>query len=288
MNTVDRIKSDQMLETPEYSEMPKCEKSTLAVNQQGRSLAYIIGVYFGDGYTASSYWKGQPIHSKMFRLCVIDKDFRDYCAECCKDAFVARKTTLFETIKNGKMFYGLQVAGYGNYIELVTGKRTLTPNFIYTNNDTKKAFVEGLLDSEGWVQMQIGKKGTSVNTHIGFAITSEIVHELKNILESIGVKTGKVSTYTKDRKKALKQLNINVKSFIDSGLVFHCKRKQARIDAFKMILKVAEIANKISRNIINGSLRDLTSDSMMEMIKSELHSDMKSVAEMTTPASLVQ
>jgi hypothetical protein len=281
---VGQVKSINMLETPENSGMPKSENSTLAVNQQGRPLSYIVGVYFGDGTTSPSYSNGKRSDKKMFRLIVIDRDFRDYTAECCEIAFPERKVTRFEQFNsNGKKAYGLQVAGYGNYLESITGKKVFIPNFVYRDNETRSAFVEGLLDSEGWVQLTVGKRATSVSGHIGFAITSEIIHELKKIMDSLNIQTGKTATYTKNRKLALKQLNVNIKSFINSGLVFHCGRKQTRIEAFRLILKTVEAAQRISRDILAGSLRDLTIDSITEMIKSELHGDMERLSEMNSP-----
>lgn len=276
MNIVGQVKPGKnMLENLENIKMPKSKKSMIADYQQGKHLSYVIGVYFGDGTVALNYGGKE---AKYFRLEVIDKDFRDYAADCCKAAFPCHHATSFETKKDGRVYYGLQVRGVGNYIESITGKRRFVPNFIYNGNENKKAFVEGLLDSEGWVQLQAGKSGNVFRGHVGFAITSEVIHELVKILAQLGVKHGRVSTYTKGRKKALKQINLNIPSFIESGLKFSIYRKQVKIEKFKQIQKIIGTTRKE-----RCSFREQNPGFVEKMVCSELHSDMQRMAEMTIP-----
>ena len=256
--------------------MPKSKNPVIADNQQGKHLSYVVGVYFGDGMVSLNHG---GVEAKFFRLEVIDKDFRDHTAYCCEVAFTDHTATSFETIKDGKKYYGLQVRGIGNYIESITGKRRFVPNFIYKNDENKKAFVEGLIDSEGWIQLQAGKNGSVFRGHIGFAITSEVIYELTKILAQIGVKYGKIGTYTKNRKKALKNISINVPSFINAGLKFHIARKQERVEKFRLIQEIIGTTRKE-----RCSFREQNPGLVQRMVCSELHGDVKRAAEMPAPA----
>ena len=81
---------------------------------------------------------------------------------------------------------------------------------------------------------------TLVSAVIGFAITSELAHEFKNMLESIGVKVGKIGTKKLPSGRTAKQMHFNTASFLDSGLSFHCWRKQRKIEGHRWARKVLE------------------------------------------------
>lgn len=282
-----QVKEVHMLEQLENPMMPKSENSIGAVNQQERDLAYVIGVYFGDGYVSRNYTPSGDSNTKYFRLQVIDKDFRDYTADRCERSFPERTTTKFTCEVNDRTYHCIQIRGIGNYLESVTGKKTYIPNFVYASDDNKKAFLEGMLDSEGWVQLQLGKKGTTCRATIGIAVTSEILYELKKMFESLNVKVGKVSVFTKNRKKPLKHINLNVESFVDSGMKFNIERKQIRIEAFRMIKELVQIASKIGRKLSDRSiLREQTTSSLREMMCSVLCREVKRLSEMSSPAQV--
>jgi|GEM_PF-3510190 len=261
----------EMLETLMNGDVPKSENRSSGDNQQGKCLSYVIGVYFGDGCVCLNYG---GVKAKYFRLEVIDRDFRDYTADCCEEVFSWRAATRFETMKAGTKFYGLQVRGVGNYIESITGKRRFIPNFVYKTDENKRAFVEGLLDSEGWISMYQPKNGNSFVFSLGFAVTSEVIHELARLLSQLNVKHGKISTTTKNRKKPLKSLHINIPSFIASGLKFNIARKQERIEKFRRMREIKE--ERRSSREQNPGLKK-------RMVCSELRGDTERLAEMTSP-----
>uniref|UniRef100_A0A6M3XMJ7 DOD-type homing endonuclease domain-containing protein n=1 Tax=viral metagenome TaxID=1070528 RepID=A0A6M3XMJ7_9ZZZZ len=263
-----------MLENLMNDSVPKCENRMSGDNQQEKYLSYVIGVYFGDGYTGLNHG---GIKARFFRLEVIDKDFRDFAAQSCDIAFPDYHTTRFEHIKSEKKYYGLQVRGIGTYLETVTGKRRFIPNFVYTNDDNKRMFVEGMMDSEAWISINVSKSGNTIHGRFGFAITSEIIHELARLLSQLNVKYGKISTFTKNRKKPLKTITLHIPSFLDAGLKFHIERKQSKLEKFKMIREIVGSTYKE-----RCSFREQNPGLIKRMVCSELHGDMKKLAEMTS------
>lgn len=221
------------------------EKSEVAVNQQGQALSYVIGVYFGDGCVTHRRTNVDGTINRCFILQVIDKDFRDYTAEQCKACFPESTIYVGDHPREGKgMIYHLRVGLVGDFIERIAGKRTIIPNFAYASDANKRAFLGGLLDSEGWVTDTTYLRKNEIACVIGFAIVSELAWEFKNMLESLGVKVGKVHTKTLPSGKVAKQMHFNTASFLESGLEFRCWRKQRKIEGHRWARKVLEEARK--------------------------------------------
>ena len=263
-----------MLENHEHSTVPKSENLLNCDNQQGKRLSYVIGVYFGDGYVSLNYGGTK---TKYFRLNVIDEDFRDYAAQCCEIAFPDYHVTRFHSVVKERDYYGLQIRGIGNYIESITGGKRFIPNFVYESDENMKAFIEGMVDSKGWVTMRSVKN--IIQAKLGFAITSEVIHELCKMLGRVGVKYGKIGTYTKCRKRALKNISINIPSFLAAGMKFHIQRKQEKLDKFSLIMDLIGNGHKHRR-----SFREQNPDLIKRMVCSDLCSDAKKMAEMSISA----
>ena len=212
----------------------------IADNQQGQALSYVVGVYFGDGCVTHRKFNADGTENRCFALQVIDRDFRDYTAAEAAKAFPEATIYPFDTFREGKgNIYMLRVERVGEFIERITGKRTLIPNFVYEDANIRP-FLEGLLDSEGWVTDTTYLRKNEISCVIGFAITSELAHEFKNMLESIGVKVGKIGTKKLPSGRIAKQMHFNTASFLDSGLSFHCWRKQRKIEGHRWARKVLE------------------------------------------------
>lgn len=213
----------------------------IADNQHGQALSYVVGVYFGDGCVTHRKFNSDGSENRCFTLSVIDRDFRDYTLEQCRLAFPDNKAYPYDTHREGKgMIYMLRVERIGHYLESITGKRTIVPNFVYASKANKIAFLEGLLDSEGWVTDTTYLKQNVVVCVIGFAITSELAHEFKTMLESLGVKVGKIHSKAIKSGRVAKQMHFNTTSFLASGINFHCWRKQRKVEGHRWARKVLE------------------------------------------------
>ena len=222
-----------------YNGHPKMENTSFAVNQQGHALSYVLGVYFGDACIDTAWTNKDGTERKRIRLRVIDKDFIAAFSEAFQTAFPNTQTTIWYDEKIGKKGrFGKQpmhcvsaMDGVPEYIESITGKRTIIPNLVYQSDDSLIQFIIGLLDSEGWVailKQDLGK----FYLQIGLATTSEMVYEVKKILNKLGIKTGKVLTKKYPSGKILKTILFNTQSFVESNLYFNIRRKQKRIEAF--------------------------------------------------------
>lgn len=210
----------------------------IADNQQGQALSYVVGVYFGDGCVTHRKMNADGTENRCFSLSVIDRDFRDYTAQQAALAFPDTTIYPFDTYREGKgHIYMLRVERIGHYLERITGKRSLIPNFVHEEANVRP-FLEGLLDSEGWVTDTTYLRKDQVVCVVGFAITSELAYEFKVMLEGIGVKVGKVGTKKLPSGRIAKQMHFNTASFLDSGLSFHCWRKQRKIEGHRWARKV--------------------------------------------------
>ena len=246
------------------------EKFSIADNQQGQALSYIVGVYFGDGCVTNRKFNKDDSENRCFALQTIDKDFRDYTVEQFGLAFPEGRAYPHDHNRTGKgMVYSMRGERVGQMIEAMTGKRTLIPNFVYASRGNTMAFLEGLLDSEGWVTDTTYLKKNEIACVIGFAITSELAHEFKRMLESLGVKVGKIHTKKLPSGKVAKQMHFNVASFLESGLTFHCWRKQRKVEAHRWARKVLEevLAMKKSPFPDGVSFNDYKQRARQEILK---------------------
>lgn len=215
------------------------QKSPVAVNQQEYDLAYVLGVYFGDASIDKAWTNGDGSEVLRMRLRVIDQDFAERFQSAVEIAFPGSAPKLQLNAANGdKGHFGKQPLhcvtvrrGVPEYIESIAGKKTVIPNIVYRSEGDTRAFIEGLLDSEGWVAL-VGQKLSRFYLQIGFAMTSEQVYEVQKMLNRMGIKTARIKTKRYPSGKILKTLMFNTDAFIQSGLKFTSARKQRKVDAF--------------------------------------------------------
>ena len=171
------------------------EKSQIADNQQGQALSYVVGLYYGDGCVTHRKFNKDGTENRCFSFQSIDEDFRDHCVKNFKIAFPDTTIYSFKNKREGKgMIYSFRAERIGTYIEKITGKRTLIPNFVYSNRENKISFIEALLDSDGWVTDTSYLNKNQISCAIGLCSTSEMSYEFKKILTDIGIK-GRVALF---------------------------------------------------------------------------------------------
>jgi len=222
-----------------------------------KDLAYLIGVFLGDGSVQSD--------GRTFCLQTIDKDF----AEACKSSLEKLTINAVRVVEVPRLTSANRrvYAVYCSDVRLCellrerTGRRLHIPDdWLDWSDGDRKELVAGLLDSEGYVSVTrlheyAGRK--VYDMHIGIGACDPWLTELHAYCVNSGIAVGVVTQeILKSGKKFLK-FCFNKKSFIKNGLYFKISRKQARIEEYKVsfpgstttrrIPKTEETKDKISK-----------------------------------------
>lgn len=196
----------------------------------GKSYAYLLGVYLGDG-SLSRCGEAEKVY---FRLNAVDRDF----VETAADAFelVTGIKPLINTYseKRGRDYHTIikKHAPLARRLLSDTNEKESIPLEIIQGwpRDWQLAFVSGLMDSEGFVGANANK--TNRRYYMGFKCTSPWVPDFVVLLQSLGIKIGKVQTEAprKEGYKAPTRFTIKMQSWIDAGGYFNIARKQKRVE----------------------------------------------------------
>lgn len=215
------------------------QKSSIADNQQGNALSYLCGVFVGDGCFLAK--------KDIFHVKSIDEDFIDHIIHQFKilKKDVGYNKTLQNQHKNAfgtKPIWHLDircVSEIENFNQITHQKREI-PIIAYKFS---KSFIEGILDSDGWFTINVCKG--VVRASCGMAKCNDIYFDIIKMLHRMGIKTHKMRTRKLKSGKLLKEIRFNVHSFLDSGLMFHLKRKQDRVERYREILGIARPSTTI-------------------------------------------
>jgi hypothetical protein len=198
----------------------------------GKDFAYLLGVYLGDGCVDLTK-KGWL----RFRLNAIDVDF----IEATKLALVAvvdRKVWTGgpytdQRSRANRRFYSLW-CGHQPLCETlidVTANKTRLPAFVFDwPRERQLALIAGLMDSEGFVAAN--SNPTNRRFYMGFKCCDPWVLEFARLLETVGIRIGKVATEEprKPGYKAPTRFHIKMQSWVDAGGYFNISRKQRRVE----------------------------------------------------------
>lgn len=192
-------------------------------------LAYLMGVYLGDGclYQAQS--------SLRFSMSSIDYDFVEKVIMAL-DKVIGKKPNIWETKdmrwKTHKpQYYTSCNANEIGWFKEATNQKEKVPEFIINaSREEQIAFISGLLDSEGYVATTITHPGTIT---IGLKAAGKWMIDLYKMCQRLGVKIGKVGNELLPSGKIAHRFHFNSRSFIENGLYFNLKRKQNRLDKWR-------------------------------------------------------
>ncbi|SRR5678816_3083044 len=191
--------------------------------EAGKSYAYLLGVYLGDG-CVTRYNKGIA-----FRLNTIDEDFALAVKAALETITTVPVRIWKETVKkSSKPNYALCCADEVLSASLVmtTGNKQKLPL-----TDFPEDLIVGLMDSEGFVAEKTEHK-TGRAYYMGFKSCDVWVPDFIRLVQSVGLKIGKIQTEKpyKPHYKEPTRFHIKMQSWVDSGLRFNIKRKQDRVD----------------------------------------------------------
>lgn len=202
------------------------------------AYAYILGVYLGDGCVTYPY--GKP----MFRLNTIDEDFALAVKKALKVLSPERVGICCYAVKKStKPNYALWSSNWAlcGWLSHDTRQKQEIPFHLVKSREEKKAFIVGLMDSKGFVAEKTQHK-TGRAYYMGFKSCDEWIPQFIQILKSVGVKIGKVSECPPSKEGYLTptRFHIKMQSWVDAGLRFNIRRKQARVDRWAATVPYSE------------------------------------------------
>lgn len=233
-----------------------------------KDFAYLIGSLFGDG----CLYVGKDTY--QFSITSEDYDFCEKCYNIVNKLF--DKKGRIKTVKKGERisYYQLVVCSKQIvfFLKELTKSKTEIPSFVYKNNNFKKAFSQGIMDSDGWIS-KVNASDGYIRYRVGFKNISHWTKDFKNMLDELKVKTGGMKMVSNDRssKKAY-TFTINTFDYC-SKIGFRIDRKNKIVESFMDFYKNDGNKNNKKDNII---LRVSNVDHNIIKIKSSLFNRKKS------------
>ena len=213
------------------------KKSTLKIHLNNR-LAYLIGVYLGDGCVMM-----QPkFRNYSFWLSAIDKDFLENTAVCLEEYFNKKVKIFLNKTGCGWKERGTNpiwtTVVYGKekcqMLKDLTKDKTIIPEMIYkADDDLKKWFIAGVMDSEGYVGKHHRKDG-SYQYLMGIASADIWFEDFLDMMANFGVKIGKPRKEKREKPWHKQVISHKIKtiSFLTSGCFFTLNRKNKRLSEY--------------------------------------------------------
>lgn len=199
----------------------------------GKSFAYILGVFLGDGCVTIWRSKGKP-ERPQFRLNTIDQDFSNATKAALQQLSDYKVTQFCHAVsKSSKPNWALTLGDKVLCERLIsdTKRKQIIPAYVFEwPRDLKMQFIIGLMDSEGFVAAN--KNTTGRRFYMGFKSCDPWVPDFIRLMHSVGILIGKVGIEQPrfSGYKTPTRFTIKMQSWIDSGARFNIIRKQKRVD----------------------------------------------------------
>ena len=200
----------------------------------GKDFAYLLGVYFGD---ASIVKRTENCYT--FTIEAIDKDFLERTV-IELGSFTGKTPNIFERSRktsSGKTVYALTLSDKLTFKQFIddTGGCKYIPDYVADwPEENRISFLEGVLDSDGWVSKRTTKFGIS-QFRMGYSTSYSWTYDIKRLMESVGILCGNIGEYILKSGRKMLRFDIQMKSFVKSKLQFTSKRKQDRVDQYEML-----------------------------------------------------
>jgi len=202
-------------------------------------LAYICGVYFGDGSI-------QDLGSKcLFSLTTIDLDFAEYTRSCF-EPFVGPLPggiSEYQDQRKGRSktyIMRVHATEFCDFVQRACDRKQKLPEFVFDHISLKKSFVEGFFDSEGWVAKSRAKisnpKSKYHNNFVyraGVGCTNPLMIDIGKMMLELGLQINNLYTDVIPSGKTFYRYCLNMDSVVSSKLVSHIARKQNRINEYR-------------------------------------------------------
>ena len=193
-----------------------------------KDFAYLIGSLLGDG----CLYVGK--NSYQFSITSEDYDFCEKCYNIVNNLF-NKKGRIKAVEKNGQIsYYQLVICSKQivYFLKEITEDKKKIPKFINKNKDFKKSFCQGLMDSDGWIS-KVNASDGYIRYRVGFKNISYWTNEFKDILKSLGVRTGKMRKQSNIRSlKSAFTFTINTFDYCEK-IGFRIDRKKSLQTRYK-------------------------------------------------------
>lgn len=213
-----------------------------------RNWGYFYGVLLGDGhinYTRRSLEAAEDRANRrgpMLMLKVADRDFIEAWAETIRSLTGFDYKISKHNPGNGsgahRPQYKLRVANrdFVDVAERETAHKTKIPDGVVNGSrEVQIAFVQGLMDSEGWINFYLSGGIGMNDMTLGFGCAALFFDDFYQLVQSLGVKTSKIYKRKLARKKnsemgkQFRLFKMDIPSYINAGLGFTIKRKADRL-----------------------------------------------------------
>ncbi len=214
--------------------------------------AYFFGVLLGDGhirYNEKALWSREfesGRNGPFIELRAIDLDFVTRWRDTIT-SLIGRQHAI-STVRMADPRHRTQYkVRCGNpalvdRVEAETTHKTVIPRCIFNADEAgKKAFVTGLMDSEGWINCILTGLGPSDMT-LGFGCCDPWFLEFVDIVQSLGIKTSQVYRRPVVAKKngepgnVIRIVRLDIRDYVNAGMSFTIRRKADRLAFCSRIL----------------------------------------------------
>lgn len=204
-----------------------------------KNKAYLYGVLLGDGF----YSKNKKGNYEYVMLKTIDKDFAEKFQEVVEN-IIGKKYSVYSckpSKPKEKPFYICKCYASELVKESMelTKNKTEIPNFVKDgDSEIKKSFLQGIMDSEGWVSFTASSLGRW-NASISFGVTSSWSKDAWYMFRELGIGVSKFyrRNFRKENRKDLLWFTIDILDYVNSGLTFNIRRKRERLEYIAQILR---------------------------------------------------
>lgn len=212
------------------------------------NLAYSVGHFLGDGHLYSgpfvSSRNGKTYyHNDVIFMCSDIEPVSRAQAQI-EQAFGKRYNMQTRTLPSGLPHYVVTAhrREIFDFFSVNTTMRTEIPAYYFSaSNETKLELCRGLMDTDGFsaefidttLDKRVNKRYAVKRWMVGFSNQKlQIVQGLAALMQSVGVKSGKISAAKKSGYRDSHIIRFNPRSFHEAGMFFYAKRKQAKFDRY--------------------------------------------------------
>jgi len=196
-------------------------------------IAYILGVYLGDGYAKRNRFS----RSYDFILNTIDDDFAESVIKSLKEITQKEpRHRKYQPKGNRRLVNRIEVCSKELvlFLQEKTLRKLIIPTeLFYSSEETKRYFIAGIMDSDGWISKNIKKTGF-VDYQLGIAKGLPWIKDLPRFFKEFGLECGELNNIKVKRdNKPIVRLLINKVSWIKKKCFFTISRKQNRMLEYK-------------------------------------------------------
>jgi hypothetical protein len=213
-----------------------------------RSRGYFYGVLLGDGHICTTpkrlseaqRTKGRHGPFLMLKCCDIEmiEAWRDAIEDMVGFRYAISRHNPGQGTGARRVQWKIRPSNPTLVMEAETEtqhKTIIPPKILNAKAETKIAFVQGLMDSEGWINCLLSGGIGQCDMTLGFGCADPWFEDFYRLVQSLGVLTSKIYKRPPAIKKngepgkPLCLFKIDIQSYLNAGLSFTIQRKKDRL-----------------------------------------------------------